>query len=391
MYYLLTRQLKNIIKDELQAHYQLHPWLDDVDVVTMQPLKERPSRGVVVATGGTNFTQLSGDQHLGTLSGYPILARIKDKPCQAIEWVKEDYVYSQGGNELSPAGKYFIEITSETEFTVSKQFKIVDEIIVEDAAGGETSFNLAHENIVEGSEVVTANDPFTIFEGGQYIMDYDNGVFRWKDAGGVPEGWDLSITYEYQHEVTDTYTYEKMRANNKAIPGVVLAFGDRVAIGDRQVVIIQEERSTTHIVKGGVHTIDVELAFTAKDLDTLGAMVDIASMFFWATDKDRFDDEYDVMIQELSIGSEAAEMYDDTTGEYEYVNTISMTCMCSWNVFYPLPRIISIIWPYMRLDGPDLSETDLRQYTPTRASSLEITTASTPFVDTTVWDQERMR
>jgi len=381
MYYILTRQLKNIIKDTLRECFDTHPKYKEIDVQTSYVFKERPSYAIVVNSTGTSFTKLSADQQVGHLYSYAILARILGKPCTSIEWIKEDKQYLDEGGEIAPAGKYFIEIISDKEFELNIQYKVFNEVIIENAQGGEYIFQLQHKNVVPGTLSMEAEDPFTVFEEDKFEVDYEEGIIRWTEPGGIPEGWTIRVTYEYlDPNSPKIFNYEPLHYNNEAIPGIILAFGDRIHIGDKQVVIVQEQRSISHYLLGGKSNIDIDCEIVAQDLSSLEEITDLATMYLWGLKRDDLYREYGVFIDDISIGGESAEVRDDTAGELEYRNTVSLSCICDWEIAFPLPRVLSVIWPYTRLDGPDIKEDDLPNYTPTRASTLEVTTSFEPFI-----------
>jgi hypothetical protein len=125
------------------------------------------------------------------------------------------------------------------------------------------------------------------------------------------------------------------------LPGLRLAIGDNVVIGDQAAIIVSPDRTETYEVFGSKENLSFTLAITANDLQTASNMAEMIKQNMLVTN--RIDTEADgLTIFEItrSYVGQARDMSATAPG---YVYTLQVTASADWKVYIPLvTRLVNL-------------------------------------------------
>jgi len=355
MYYFLTEAVKRRFLLELRNFWSYHPrYRDIVDHIQGKySFRERPSYGIILKTASANQVQLSADNFVGTVVSYVQLAKYQDKPGLAVEWVREDAtaIRANGGVFPSSPGIYYIEITEPTDpvppYNAERRFEFMVDPLLE-----------------VQDEVATKLDDFTWMVANPYLdgttrvyqmpggIPYVAGVNYTEDPGTgqitlvnpIPNGTYLLVSYRYAGESTGPWRITENFAHRGAIPGVTLAFGRRIEVGDVMAVVVHSRRQPTALEYGGKWDISLDFDITARDVYAQQEISDATVMFLWGVARNRLSTE-GIEITSVGMGGESEESYDDTGDDYYYNSSFTVQTQTDWSIHVPLTATIRRVVP----------------------------------------------
>lgn len=355
MYNFLTEAVKRRFIVELRNFWQYHPKFKGIvdHIQGKYSFRERPQMGIILKTSSANHVQLSADNFQGTVQSYAQLVKYQDKPGLAIEWVREDAVAirANGGVFPSAPGIYYITITEPTEpippYNAEKSFEFEIDPLLE-----------VHD------EVATKLDDFTWMVSNPYLagttqvfempgsIPYVLGVNYTEDAATgqvaivnpVPAGTYLMVSYRYPAATTGPWRVTENFAHRGAIPGVVLAFGRRVEVGDIMAVVVYSRRQPTALEYGGKWDIALDFDIMARDVYAQQEIADSTVMYLWGIARNRLSTE-GIEITSVSMGGESEEVYDETGDDYYYNASFSVQTQTDWSIHVPLTATIRRVVP----------------------------------------------
>jgi len=179
-------------------------------------------------------------------------------------------------------------------------------------------------------------------EAGDYTVDPTQGVVTLMQP--LSPGTRVEADYKYPTNSVGPFGLNRDRSNNKAIPGVVLAFGKQLRDGDKQAVVVHDSRVQAASEYGGRWEISIELDIIARDPMTREELSDLLLMYFFAIRKEALTEE-GLELMDISFGGEVEETYDDTSGDYYFNSSISLTFQTDWAIHVPKPLMIERIVP----------------------------------------------
>lgn len=337
MFYNLTAAVKRRVITELRRYWQHHPKYRDIvtNIQGSYSFKTRPQHGMVIKAGGGNQFTLSPDNFVGTGNSFLMLAGVGNSPGIAVEWVVEDAgaIANNGGLFPSPAGIYYIEITKDDEFYVDPLHEHRHEAVALAANVG-----VLRNKPLQGSvRLYEQPNNFELVEGTNYTVDYSNGgITLLTDL--APKHW-LSADYRSPGTTTGPHKHHPYRTNHTAIPGCVLAFGDRAEVGDKLAVHVQPRRMPAYLEYGGRWDLSFDVDVFARDQHAQEELIDQTVIYLWGIARSRMSGE-GIEMMELSIGGAAEEVYDENADDYFYNNSFSMTIQTEWHVRQPLTHML---------------------------------------------------
>ncbi len=339
MYFQLTSALKRRLIAELRRYWQYHPKYPDLvsNIQGKYRFDERPQYGITVKTTSGSRADFAADNFKGIIESFVYLAKYQNYPGVAIEWVREDAVSIQnnGGKFPSPPGVYFIELIEEDQFCVDPLLDVHGEIVT---MSNDINGQLEHTPLTGTVRLFEMPSAFMMKEDSDYTL--------MKDPLGKPTG-EIILTrpltggrylmadYRYPEESTGPYTIYPMQANNHAIPGVVLAFGNRNGKGDRMAVVVQETRCPASLVYGGQWDVSLEIEVISRDLEAQMEISDSTAIYIWGILRAGLSSE-GIEITDLSLGGETEEAYDENGDDYFYNANLALTIRTDWEVYVPL-------------------------------------------------------
>jgi hypothetical protein len=334
----------NELKDSFSRHRvykKVVPYIQD-----RLALDERVQYGIVVKNASASKVQLSADNFVGHVISYIQKANTENGDGSSIEWIREDTRAivdndPTGATFPSPAGVYYVNWTSDTQFTVNPLLSVTREHLVEFEPGDNSvGYTVTVETglIHQGSLFVYLNDGIVLVENTHYVVNYDAGEITFlTDLANYVQ---VYADYHYPVESRGPYTIEENSFNNTAIPGVIMAFGNNTHEGDQSAIIVTDKRTLTALEYGGQWDVSISFDVLARDPMQLEDIADMVLMEMWGRKKNKLEYE-GIRIQDISHGGESDEVYDETGNTMYYMASMDMSLSTDWNLHVPVPFAIS--------------------------------------------------
>jgi hypothetical protein len=128
-------------------------------------------------------------------------------------------------------------------------------------------------------------------------------------------------------------------ANSSALPGVVLAFGNGLKDGDACAVVVTAELEEVAELYGGKAEASLDFDVIARDAMSRSEVVDKMTMYLFQWHRERLADE-GLAIENVSMGGEAEEPYDDVADDYYYLANLSISLKADWEISIARPLYI---------------------------------------------------
>lgn len=355
MYNFLTEALKRRFIVELRSFWAYHPkYRDIVDHIQGKySFRERPSYGIILKTSSANHVQLSADNFQGTVQSYAQLVKYQDKPGLAIEWVREDAVAIRANQGVFPSspGIYYIAITEPTEsvppYNAEKTYEfMVDPLLeVQDEVAtklDDFTWTVSHAYLTGTTQVYEMPGGIPYVRGVNYTEDAASGHVI--IVNPLPAKRYLMVSYRYPAESTGPWKITENFAHKQAIPGVSLAFGRRIEVGDVMAVVVYSRRVPTALEYGGKWDISLDFDIMARDVFAQQEIADSTVMYLWGIARNRLSTE-GIEITSVAMGGESEEVYDETGDDYYYNASFSVQTQTDWSIHVPLTATIRRVVP----------------------------------------------
>jgi len=328
---------------------------------------------------------LSADNYIGLTVSNVYLAKIGNSPGGAIEWVREDSVAVQNNSGVfpSPPGAYWIELTEDEEFFVDPLLDVVGEVPV---GSDSSTYQLQHAPVAGTVRLWEMPARYRLYEGTNFTLSLgpdgqpDGEIVLTAPLTG---GRYLEVDYRYAGTTVGPVKLNPGMADNKTIPGVVLAFGRRNQKGDKMVVMVDEIRRPTALEYGGKWDLTLDFDVVARDVYAQQEIADATVVWIWAVLRSWLSQE-GIEITDLSMGGESEEIYDDTGDDYFYNSSFSLTVQTDWRLQVPLGAFIRQVTPETQIYAKGLamipdSQLALTQQGVKAAGDLGLEMVSDPF------------
>jgi hypothetical protein len=339
MYYFLTDAVNDRFVSELRRFWSYDPRHKDLvdNIQSKYSFKERPQKCIIVKSGSAQNLKLSPDQFRGIQQSYCTLTKVDNYPGLSIEWIREDVVAIQNNYGLfpTPPGIYYIEITSSNQNTGEHQFTISPVVNVTNEYVNVTGLTGTLESpFIQGTlRLFEMPSGQLLYDNTNYTSNYEEGTITLNTAL-LPNTW-LLADYKYETNQLGPFAIRDNRASNKALPGIVLAFGKRIQLGDRQAILVSEIREPASLEYGGQWDLSIDIDIIARDVHEQRYMTDMTAMHIQHVLRDRMAEE-GLLITEVSIGGETEEPYDDNADDYYFGSSISTSLQVEWAMYVPL-------------------------------------------------------
>jgi len=338
MYYRITNAIKKIIIRELKTLYKDHPLFgENLSISNKFQHKERPKYAIVIKSATGNSLKLSLDNHKGVFKSYTTLANLKNQPGRMIEWVKEDV---ENICNLVKPGFYVVKMIEDNKFIVEPYLTVADEQLEIKHYGFDKAY-LKNQNINPDSENIFAETGIMLRKDDQYTIDYNNGEITFLKP--IDQFGQLIIDYQYIGEQTGPFEIAPETANNTAIPGVILAFGNFLKKDGVQVVVVYPERQEVAQTYGGKWLLKLDLSAYAQDTDTQEQLVDMTAMFLWNVLQEKLVND-GIYIDNFTISGESEEEEEQASNELVYLGGISFDAEIEWEAQKPILGVIKNIF-----------------------------------------------
>ena len=379
MYYVLSHALTRRFIEELRGFWSYHPRYRDDLVNNIQgkySFDERPQHGIIVKNSGGSLVKMAADNFMGTVHSYAYLTKVDGFNGTFIEWIREDAVAIQQnhGKFPSKAGVYYIEVTSYDENTGLGEF-YVDSLL--DVRGEQVTMVDNQEGTLQRKPLdgtlsmyrLPSNLPVQHYQ----YNETDNSIRLVKP---LAEGHTIVADYRYPAPSIGPIPFKSMRANNTAIPGVVLGFGREVEAGDRLAVVVSNRREPAYQEFGGRWSLGIDIDVISRDIYSQREIIDRTVTYVFGTLRPRLSTE-GIEILDINLGGEMEEVYDETGDEYFYNASFSMTVETEWSIHVPLgPWIRSV----SSIKKEDLAQGEANPTEPPSLRSLGLRRSIDPFI-----------
>ena len=337
MVFLVTNALKKRFVSIFQDILTRHPIFEKTQVYTKFPQEERPKIALLVRSLAGASQKLGLDNFIGINRGHCSLANLKGSIGNSIEWVRDD---DNNLDKLSPQGFYIVKITGHDtntnsfSFTVDPYLICTDELLDLEVIRTKQGAVLKNIPVNNNSEIVfSQNGQFEFKKDIDYTIDYETGEILFNDT--VTQYEPITVDYQVCSSQAGPFVAEYYNVNNFAIPGVILAFGDRLKVGDEQVVVVEKENTTTSKVYGGRWALYMNIMGVAQDSDQQERMIDYVITSLWAEYQDALTNE-GISILEFNLPGETEDLEVEIPEEYNYTGEISFSIEVDWEVHIPL-------------------------------------------------------
>lgn len=313
-----------------------HPIFEKAKVYTKFPTDERPKYAIIIRSSSGMAQKLSLDNFIATHRGFCALANLKDVPGNSIEWVRDD---QSNLDNLSAPGYYIVKITGHDPSTNLFQFTIDPYLIINDeplsiqTISGKDGGILKNLPVNPNSEFVfSESNRFQFKRDIEYTIDYTTGQILFNDL--VTDFTPIVVDYQSLCPQMGPFTTEYYKLHNDALPGVILAFGDRLKVNDEQVVVVTKEDKDIAKVFGGRWVMDFEIIGLAQDPDQQERLVDYVVTSLWAEYQDALTNE-GIVIRDFTLSGEAEDLEVEIPEEYNFTGGISFSMEADWEVYVP--------------------------------------------------------
>jgi len=332
MYFALSNALKKRFVMLFQEIFLKHPIFNKVEVFTKFPEEERPKHALMVRSLSGNSMKLGLDNFVRVAVQYSSLANLKGIQGNSIEWVTDD---KKGIDEgiLSAPGFYIVKMTSDKSFNVTPFLIVDDEKLDIQYIEGKKGTYLKNKPINPFTDIIFSDTKIDLKRDIDYTIDYTTGKILFKTS--IEEFESLFIDYQTVCQTSQDHNIEPYMASTAAIPGVILAFGDRLKEGDEQVVVVSKEMRDVAKVFGGRWQCSLDLVGISQDDDQVERLVDYAVSMFWAEWQDKLIDE-GINVFDFSLSGESEDLELENAEEYFYTSGISFTAEVDWQLAIPL-------------------------------------------------------
>lgn len=249
---------------------------------------------------------------------------------------------SYWSRNLAPAGVYLVEIVSGDPTIHKYQFKVdalLDKqiVLIQESNGTETSEQLPHAPIYPKSLKLKENNEYMV-PNTDYVVDENSGIITFFQ--NPLKNSKIEATYRVQGLTTGPFDIPYFNyAHNAAIPGIVLAFGRGVQIGDKQFVIINKERELTALEYSGKWEMSISLDVYAKDSYRVEEIIDLTTTYLWVFKKDSLDSE-GIAFVDVNFTGESETVFDEATGDLYYQGSVDYNLLTEWIMHKPLLQTI---------------------------------------------------
>jgi hypothetical protein len=250
---------------------------------------------------------------------------------------------------LVDQGLYYIEITDVQRGSATA---VVDTLldyaseIISDAEGNETVFQLPHAPIHDKTFTLIENDKFIMSENVHYTLNKTTGILNFLSNPEDPTQTlrpksKYKVEYRYQGSSYGPFTVQPRMSSEDMIPGVTLAFSNWLEAGDKQVVIVNEQRENVAQEYGGHFDVTLNLDIYSRDPIQRELIADLLAVKVFGEIKPRFDSQ-GLTIMSVSLNGESEDTYDENTDTVYYMAGMDITFNTDWRLYAPIiPKLKS--------------------------------------------------
>jgi len=344
----ITNPTKKRIIRELKRILYEHPRYrqDSENVYNKYSFESRPQRGVFVNSTSADRVYLSADNYVGRLSSFCMQTPVGNHPNTTLEWIRENFAlleqYSPRRDVFpSPPGVYIVEVIRlpdearyvPGQFTIRPILTVTDEPLITFGSVSNLEAQLSRDNLYPGSARLWLDGRRPLLVDVDYYIDYPSGAVTFLRT--PPVGLTVFVDYRYETGIQGPFPFFYEESNITAIPGVVMAFGDRAQLGDKFAIVVTSDRTDVAEVYGGKFEVNFELISFNRDAEDREKMSDhIVAKILERQNVLGFEG---LQLLNISPGGENEEVYNQTDDTYYYESSIALSLRVDWETWVPLP------------------------------------------------------
>lgn len=247
--------------------------------------------------------------------------------------LKVSYYY----NNLTPPGRYYLEIVAPGQYVIDPLYQVTDEEVITETTGHEVTASLLHGNLYGDFDVLytlkmRSSNKIYLEKGTDYTIT-TAGVITFLQP--LPVGTSLFANYRYGGATMGPFNIpEPFHYDNTVLPGVILAFSNQLDVGTKMVIIVYPKREPAASVRSGHYRMSFEMEVFAKDPIQLPDLTDHIVNYIWANRRQQLISE-GLTIEEFDPTGESEEAFDTNTGDLYYKNSLNMQIMTEWKKYDP--------------------------------------------------------
>lgn len=357
---LLTNPIKERVIHELKTILYNHPkYREDSEFVQNKfSFSERPKRGIVIDGVSAERVRLSADNYVGSLSSFCMLTWADEKPTSnSLEWIRENFQVLEKispNRSIFPAspGVYVITVTKVPdvgakipgEFSIDPSLDEENETLITFQDSSDTYAQLSRLGVLPASLRLWLNGKVLLIPNVDYTYNSDTGEIHF--IRNVPVHETVSAFYRYSDTPIHGIQFWPESTNTTAIPGVILAFGERIELGCKQAVVVTDKRVPVAQVFGGKFELNFNLTLFTRDAEDREKMTDYVVLQFLRLQNNLAFEGIELM--DISPGGENEDVYDQTDGTYFYESSISLSLRSDWEIQVPLPITLARVENHSR-------------------------------------------
>jgi hypothetical protein len=347
----LSNPLKKIIIRELRKILYDHPRyrVDSNNVQNKFSFAERPQRGIIVNNATADRVKLSADNYVGRLSSFCMITYVKNKPGTSIEWVRENYPLLEQFSPRrdvfpTPPGVYRLKIVTSPDepnnipgtFTIDPILTVKNELLITFTSTIPGEGQLSHTNLYPKALRLWLDGRRPLLEDVDYSVDYATGLIQFLKP--TPVGSNIYADYRYQMPEQGPFQFKSEEFNVSALPGVVIAFGDRIQDCDEMDIVITDDRTDVADIYGGKFETNFSLIVFTRDTEDREKMSDYVIIKILERQNALGFEGLELL--DISPGGEEEEVYNAETDDYFYQSSISMSFRVDWELQKSLPIVM---------------------------------------------------
>lgn len=342
----LTNATKKRVIDELRKILYDHPRYreDSENVQNKYSFEERPQRGIIVNGTSADRVRLSADNYIGRLNSFVMQVPVENAPGTTLEWVRENQKYldkfSRNRSVFpSPPGAYILNVLTVPDvgrslpgsFTLDPILAVTNEPLIQFTSPTSTIGQLTRQDVYPGSVRLWLDGRQLLVEGTDYTID-DNIITFLKT---VPSDVAIYADYNYQVETQGPFPFSEEMTDLEAIPGAILAFGDRPQACDKIAIVVNEDRVEVAEVYGGKFEVHFDLIVFSRDSEDREKLSDYVVVKL--LERQNILGFEGLELIDVAPGGENEEIYNATLDAYYYDGAVALSMRVDWEVYVPLP------------------------------------------------------
>ena len=231
------------------------------------------------------------------------------------------------------------------------------------------------ENVLD---VHKAPDEVVVADGSSYYLqrgDFTGTDLIWNTDGSMTlmNLMDVGDRLKWEVRIQEPQVYldfKKMTRNTGMLPGLHIAVGDRVEVGDKIAIVVFPELCDTYNVYGAKDSVSFDITIKANDLMTASELAGLVSSYLRVEGRARLEN-CGLTIQRVA-SSYAGEAKDQSGTTASHSVIVSVSAYADWETHNPLINRVT----HIDLSGVGMVNGNLNQplYLLTEVSAFNLTT-----------------